>query len=185
METVYGKIDSLHKQCLVFVADRELHLLNGKQIRRLYVGVDRQDYVVNWTRREDKRNGQLTAVGSADNETGHVFSMHLNYDPSLDAKEVEKEAAQIDDCNTAFPFRRYAWAWLACDYEKAVKCGGKAKNASDGTLNGEIKSKYDEALAREDIEDFGKPACTLLTVFSCRSGGGYPFWSALMPRQAR
>jgi hypothetical protein len=35
-------------------------------IRRLYLGVDRQDYLVNWLGRKDKRNTRLsaTAVGS-------------------------------------------------------------------------------------------------------------------------
>lgn len=80
MPSVYAKIDFLWDQSLAFAGNRERKLLKGMVIRRLYVGVDRQDYVVNWTKREDKRNIQLTAVGSADNETGYVFGMHLNFD---------------------------------------------------------------------------------------------------------
>lgn len=160
METVYWKIDFLHKQCLAFAAERERRLLDGKPIRRLYIGVDRQDYIVNWTRHEDKRNVQLTAVGSADNETGYVFGMHLNYDLSLDVKAVEEEAAQINDCNAPFPFRRYARTWLACDYERAINGRRGAKHGSDGTMKGEIEAKYNEALSREDIEDFEQPART-------------------------
>jgi len=67
--TLYSKIDFLHRQCVAFVGHRERRLLQGISIPRLYIGIDRQDYVVNWTRREHKRNVQLTAVGSADNAT--------------------------------------------------------------------------------------------------------------------
>jgi len=160
MPGVYAKLDFLREQCLSFAAHRERKLLEGMPIRRVYVGVDRQDYVVNWTRREDKRNVQLTAVGSADNETGYVFGMHLNYDPTLDAESVEQDAEQINDCKTPYPFRRYARAWLACDYEKAVNSSTKSRVASDGSLNSEISTKYAEAQAREDIEDFERPTRT-------------------------
>lgn len=74
--TLYPKLDFLHRQCLAFAGHRERRLLQGFSIPRLYLGVDRQDYIVNWTQREDKRNVQLTAVGSADNATRYVFGMH-------------------------------------------------------------------------------------------------------------
>ena len=67
--TLYPKLDFLHRQCLAFVGHRARRLLQGFSIPRLYIGVDRQDDVVNGTQREDKRNVQLTAVGSADNAT--------------------------------------------------------------------------------------------------------------------
>lgn len=158
MPSVYAKIDFLRNQCLAFSGHRERKLLDGLPIRRLYIGVDRQDYIVNWTRRKDKRNTQLSAVGSADNETGYVFGMHLNYDSNLNHSEIEEDAEHINDCNTPYPFRRYARAWLECDYEKSIKKSNSNKTqASDGTLNCEIKAKYKEALDREDVEDFEYP----------------------------
>lgn len=51
--TLYPKLDFLHRQCLAFVGHREQRLLQDFSIPRLYIGVDRQDYVVNWTRRQD------------------------------------------------------------------------------------------------------------------------------------
>ncbi|MBW6476037.1 MAG: hypothetical protein K0A95_03060 [Chromatiales bacterium] len=159
-KTIYDKIDFFQSQCLAFAAHRERKLLEGMPVRRLYIGVDRQDYVVNWTRREDKRNVQLTAVGSADNETGYVFGMHLNYDPALNAEDVERDAERIGDCNTPYPFRRYARAWLACDYDKAVKPIASKKSVSDGTLGSEISSVHAEAQSREDIENFEHPTKT-------------------------
>lgn len=160
MPAVYAKIGFLQRQCLAFAAHRERKLLEGMAVRRLYVGVDRQDYVVNWTRREDKRNVQLTAVGSADNETGYVFGMHLNYDPTLNTEDIEREANEIGDCNTPYPFRRYARTWLACDYDKAIRASANKKIASDGTLGGEISSVYADVQSREDIEDFEHPTKT-------------------------
>ncbi len=66
-------------------------------ISRLYLGVHRQDYVVNWTRHADRRNVMLHAVGIADNNTGYVFGMHLNYDASLDSEIIETDALNIGD----------------------------------------------------------------------------------------
>lgn len=114
--TLYPKIDFLHRQCLAFVGHRERHLLQGFSIPRLYLGVDRQDYIVNWTQREDKRNVQLTAVGSADNATQYVFGMHLNFDPDVEADVIEHEAALLGDPRAQRPFRRHARLWLASDY---------------------------------------------------------------------
>ena len=159
-KTVYDKINFLHNQCLAFVAHRERKLLDGMAVRRLYIGVDRQDYIVNWSRREDKRNVQLSAVGSADNETGYVFGMHLNYDPSLDTETIETDAELIGDCDTPYPFRKYARQWLGCDYDKAVKAGSSKRHAGDGTLSGDISSTYEEADSREDVEDFELPTNT-------------------------
>ena len=45
--TFYHRLDFLHRQCQLFAAHRE-HPLANLAIRRLYLGVDRQDYLVNW-----------------------------------------------------------------------------------------------------------------------------------------
>lgn len=106
--TLYPKLDFLHRQCLAFVGHRERRLLEGFSIPRLYIGVDRQDDVVNWTQREDKRNVQLTDVGSADNVTRYVFGMHLNFDPDVAADVIEQDAATLGDGELQMPFRRHA-----------------------------------------------------------------------------
>jgi len=61
-------------------------------LKRLYISTDKQEYVFNWGSQLDRRNVRLNAIGSVDNVTGYAFAMHLNYDPSLDAEEVEEEA---------------------------------------------------------------------------------------------
>jgi len=149
-KTLYDKIDFIHQQCLAFSGDRERKLLEDKPIRRLYVSVDRQDYMVNWTRRADKRNTQLTAVGSADNTTGYVFGMHLNYEPSLDIREVEAEAVAAGDYSTPHPFRRHARLWLNGDYDEAIHRSFTQLESCG--LNEQIEDTYSDAVQRLDVE---------------------------------
>lgn len=151
METVYGKIDFLHRQCLAFAADRERKLLDGKPIRRIYASADRQEYVVNWSRREDKRNVKLTAIGSADNLTGYVFQMNLNYAPLLDADEIEANALAFGDQPMQPAFRKYAHVWLNDDYERNLIKPVSRKTAPTG-LNGSIEDTYQVAVSRDDVE---------------------------------
>lgn len=150
-ESLYGKIDFIHRQCLAFVAERENRLLKGMAIPRLYLGVDRQDYMVNWTQSKDKRNVMLHAVGSADNITGYVFGMHLNYDGSLDSEFVEEQAIALGDYQAQLPYRQFARCWLKQDYQDAVQ-RTKNRNKSGLDLKTDIKETYDEAINRDDVE---------------------------------
>ena len=158
--TLYPKLDFLHRQCLAFVGHREQRLLQDFSIPRLYIGIDRQDYVVNWTQRQDKRNVQLTAVGSADNATRYVFGMHLNFDPDAEADIIEHEAATLKDGELQMPFRRHARLWLASDYATARQKGKNALFGSDGTLSAAVAARYTDAESRSDIEVFEEPRRT-------------------------
>lgn len=151
-EGLYGKIDFLYEQTRLFVANREKRL-SSMGIPRLYLATDRQDYVVNWTRHEDRRNVVLHAVGTADNATGYVFGMHLNYDPVLDVDEVERQAVADGDYQAKAPFRRFARCWLRGDYDAAVRAskGGRSRPTRQD-LRGDIEAAYSEAVSREDVE---------------------------------
>jgi hypothetical protein len=81
-------------------------------LERLYLSVDRQEHLINWTTRKDKRQTQFQAVGTADNTSSYVFGVHLNYDPSLKPEIIEKDAIQGGDYDLKAPFRRYARLWL-------------------------------------------------------------------------
>lgn len=151
-ESVYGKISFIHGQCLAFAADREKRLLNGMGIHRLYLGVDRQDHMVNWTRNADRRNVMLHAVGSADNATGYVFGMHLNYDASLDSEVVEADAVATGDYQAKAPFRRYARCWLKEDYTVAVRRIANRKKLTKHGMQSDIEAVYDETTQRDDVE---------------------------------
>ena len=150
-ESLYGKIDFLYRQCLAFAAAREQRLLAGMAIPRLYLGVDRQDYIVNWTRHADRRNVMLHAVGTADNNTGYVFGMHLNYDATVDSEVIEADALVSGDYQAKPPFRRYARCWLKEDYDAAVRKQAKRKQAAK-SLQSDIEAEYVSALQREDVE---------------------------------
>jgi transposase-like protein len=151
-ESVYGKINFIYGQCLAFAADREKRLLNGMEIPRLYLGVDRQDYVVNWTRKADRRNVMLHAVGSADNATGYVFGMHLNYDASLDSEVVEAEAVAAGDYQAKAPFRHYARCWLKEDYTVAARRTANRNRTAMHGMQSDIQAAYDETIQRDDVE---------------------------------
>ena len=117
-QTVYDKIDFLWRQCVDFCADRESALPNLK-IPRLYIGVDKQDYTINWTRREDKRNVIMSAVSFVDNPTGYALGTWLNFDPNVDVDAVECIAASESDRQR--PFRSNARLWTSLDYQSSVK----------------------------------------------------------------
>jgi transposase-like protein len=151
MATLYDKIDFIHQQCLAFAASRERKLLDGMPIRRLYVAVDRQDYLVNWSQTKDKRNVVLSAVGSADNTTGYVFGLHLNFDPSLQWMGVERDAIESGDYEKRHPFRKYARLWLQEDYQDAMS-KGMLKRFTGKSLDREIEETYQQAVERDDVE---------------------------------
>jgi transposase-like protein len=152
-KTLYGKIEFLYRQSLAFAAHREAHLLAGMPVSRLYLACDRQDYVVNWTRHEDRRNVMLHAVGTADNATGYVFGMHLNYDANLDSDEVEAQAIATGDYEAKAPFRRFTRCWLKGDYDAAVRASqaGRRRRTADD-LTEKIAASYHETSQREDVE---------------------------------
>ncbi len=152
-EGLYGKIDFLFEQTKAFAANREKRLLDGMPIRRLYLSTDRQDYVVNWTQHEDRRNVMLHAVGTADLDTRYVFGMHLNYDPTLNADDIEADAQAIGDYNTKAPFRRYARCWLRGDYDAAVRAKAAGRNRANlHDLQQSIEAAYAATAQRADVE---------------------------------
>jgi len=84
-------------------------------IRRLYLSTDRQDYMVNWSRDTDRRNVVLHAVGTADNPSGYVFGMHLNFDREHDPAAIETDAKATGDIALPYPHRKHARLWLSAD----------------------------------------------------------------------
>ncbi|ABE47202.1 hypothetical protein [Polaromonas sp. JS666] len=147
-KVLYERIDFFHEQSMALMAEREAKLAS-MNIRRLYIGVDRQEYVVNWTQRKDRRNVVITAVASADNGTGYVFGMHPNFDPIPDPTVIQREVERIGDAALPSGYRRYARLWLQSDYEEAMH--GSVRIAA-GSLTGKIANSYAQAAGREDVE---------------------------------
>ena len=160
-KTIYGKIAFIHRQCLAFSGARELRLLQGMPLPKMYIAVDRQAHNVNWSSRRDWRNVVLNAIASVDLESGYVFGFHLNFDPSMDPQKVEREAAAAGDLEVYEPFRRHARVWLARDYAAAVANSAKVRSkrlAGGGRMTQadrlamEIAETYEDAQSRPDVE---------------------------------
>jgi len=164
MRTVFNKIDFIHEQCLAFVGNRERKLFNGEvPIKRLYLSVDCQVYTVNWSNTNDKRNIVMSAIGSADNTTGYIFGMNLNFDPSVNPKEIEKKVSATDDYQKPAAYREYARLWTYQDYIDARVRNPKrrvAEKEDGGPLRDGIESVYNDAVSREDVESFESPNAT-------------------------
>lgn len=114
---LYNRIHFIHRRCLIFARHMEKPLVDGKKLRELRIAVDRQEHVFNWSSQMDRRNTQLSAVASAENRTGYVFGMHLDYDPSIDPFEADLHAREIGDYETEWAYRHYSRIWLPRDWE--------------------------------------------------------------------
>lgn len=160
-QSLYGKLEFIHRQCQAFVGDRERRLLAGMPLPKLYLATDRQTLAVNWSQRRDKRNVTLQAIATADLTSGYVFGMNVNFDPSLDIDQVEAQAAEAGDAGKAQPYRRYAHLWLRGDYEVAVTEAAarreaeraRKRNRTQDPLADQIQATYDSASGREDVEE--------------------------------
>lgn len=161
-QSLYGKIDFIHRQCLAFSGERERSLLDGSlELPKLYLSTDRQTLAVNWSNRKDRRNVALQAIATADLESGFVFGMDLNFDPSLNLDKVQAEAVANGDVALPQAYRRYARLWLKTDYDAAVDESAARKAATaklryaytEDPLGQAIETAYVEAGAREDVEE--------------------------------
>ncbi len=168
MPTLYRKIDFIHRQCLLFVAEKERKLLTGEvPINRLYLATDRQEYFVNWTNTLDKRHVVLKGIGTADLTSGYVFGMHINYDPRLDPRVVQEIAAHSGDESKDMALREFARIWLEVDHERIKRRPLKIDPdpIPEGALALDIAMRYQETLEREEIEASDEPEdCNRLPV---------------------
>lgn len=146
---LYSRIDFLAEQSKQFLSYRESKIEDAN-IKRLYLGVDRQDYCINWSQRKDKRNVVISAVASADNVSGYVFGMHPNFDPHIDPALVEEDVAKSGDAENTPPFRKYARLWLGADYQASIQ--RSIKNRAPLSLEHAIAITYDQSTSRQDIE---------------------------------
>jgi hypothetical protein len=111
--------------------------------------------MINWSAADDRRNIMFRAVGSADNRTGYVLGLHLNFDPLMDADLMERDAIGLGDDEVKPADRRYARLWLPRDYIVAIKkARARRFGAHLGSLRDSIAATYPDADNREDIEVF-------------------------------
>ena len=170
--SVLGKLELIHRQCMAFAGSRERQLTQGMPLPPMYVAIDRQTHNVNWSNRKDRRNVALTAISSADLNSGYVFGFHLNFDESLDATTVEQDALSNGDLTEYEAYRKYARVWLSTDHDAAVEAAKSRKSAGkryktadfEEGLQQDVTGNYEQAQTREDIEtedvdaDFALPS---------------------------
>ncbi len=151
-QTVYNKIDFIYEQCKKFAGAQESKFLDGFQAKRLYLSCDQQEHLLNWTNRADKRNVNLSAIATADNISGYVFGMHLNYDPDQDSRQVEAETTQLGEQSFPAAYRQSARLWLNEDYHRSIKHSRNQFKRNDQSLEDAIDDVYQQAIRRWDIE---------------------------------
>jgi len=165
-ETIYSKIDFLHRQCLKFAASKEVELLEGKfDFNRLYLATDRQIHLGNWVSRDDKRNTEIYGIGTACLKTGYVFAFNFNFDDSITQDEVERLADAAGDLEKPTYHRRYARIWLNQEYAQTAENSRKAKKSPSVipmTLSDEIQqatkqqAEHNQSLSSEHIDETTK-----------------------------
>lgn len=151
-KTIYDKIEFLHRQCMAFVAERERRLLDGQlRLDRLYLATDRMVQILNWTKREDKRNTELYGIGTACLKTGYVFAFNFNFDGTLTQAEVERTAREYGDTEKPKHHRETARIWLNDEFAEAT-AGKLAKELiPSNDLLADAAKKLEIDLSKEDM----------------------------------
>jgi transposase-like protein len=109
---LYGKIDFFHRQALGYMGKREAKFFSSFSPERIYISTDRQRHTVNWTESNDKRNTQLEVIASADQDTGFLFALNINFDPFKDPAVAEDIALKNDEYSKPKAFRDQGHLWL-------------------------------------------------------------------------
>jgi transposase-like protein len=149
--TFYHKLDWLYEQALGFIKDREVRLLKSFAQDRLYLSTDRQSHASNWLSRKDKRNTELLAIGTADNRSGYVFGWHFNFDPRMNAGDVEAELLRLGDLDVPSAYRKNARLWLPSEFQARVAKSCKSSTIG-GVLSTDIAVQYEIEQLRHDME---------------------------------
>src|SRR5260370_10721974 len=102
-----------------FIGDHEKEL-QDREFGEMFLSTDRQSYLTNWNLNKDARNVQITGIGTADQRSGYVLAMNIDYDPAPDPLVTEAEAISLGDYNVAPPYRRHARLWLEGDFAKSA-----------------------------------------------------------------
>lgn len=149
---LYSRLDYIHSQCMAFAGNRESKL-STMDFERLNISVDRQDHVINWSERKDKRNVVLSAITSVDNTSHYVFGVHPNFDGNADKSAIDKESATNGDLGLPAPLRVNARFWLDVDYQNTSARSVKRRANTAGLLS-KVDNKYQDIVNREDVENF-------------------------------
>lgn len=134
--TLYSKLAYLSELASDFSALQERRITSGEvPLSRAYISVDRQDHILNWGSQLDRRYTAVGAVGAAENDSGYVLGMQLNFDPDSDPEDVEADAIERGDYLVPPVHRHYARLWLRRDYQDT-----DAPEADEAVLPADLKA---------------------------------------------
>jgi hypothetical protein len=115
------------------------------------LSVDRQEYTFNWGAESDRRNTLLLAIASADQSSGYVLGMHLNFDHRLESEIIERDAIILGDYDLPCPHRRYARLWLQREYRDNFRQFRRLNKRKTRLTAKDLSA--DEALTEEFSDD--------------------------------
>jgi len=156
--TIYRKIDMFYERVVEFMARREAKL-PSLDIDWLRLSVDRQFYNVNWTSRKDQRNVVLSAIASGDRQSGYIFGMDVDYDPSINLAEVQDSVEFKKDLNLPPYLRNFARIWTDHDYDQNVANKPNMGAIADSLMDQMIAQQIDIPLALPEIEKLLEEYC--------------------------
>lgn len=152
--TLYSKIDLIHRCCINFAYEKERVWRQQPAVDRVYLSLDRQEYIFNWGTQLDRTNTSLTSITSVDNRTGYAFSLTLDFDHTLNADQIEAEAVKINDYDLPYPYRNFARLWMLRDYsDKYILSNRLERHNTLGTSGGETAQKYRDMLNAKNASD--------------------------------
>jgi transposase-like protein len=147
--TLYDKIRFINRQCSLFAASRETRLPE-MDLGRRYLSTDRQDYIVNWGSRTNRKTIQLTAVATADRDSSYIFAFSPDFDASLDQEQAEAAWLAAGDADKPPQMRDTARFWTKADYAQSLaRSAAKRLPALDGRKGDEVAVVIEQ---REDLE---------------------------------
>ena len=152
----YRILEFISRRCNRLSGTFDRRMIDGevKLPKALKLSVDVQEYQLNWTNKQDRRNTQFSTVCSVDQESRFILGMCANYDKDADSFEINKDASMNGDALKPEAFRQYAQYWLSCDeFLGGRKLGQKLGYAKTQDILQQIADLYASAQSREDIEN--------------------------------
>lgn len=150
-KTLYDRIHFIHQQCMDFVADRESKLADLNK-KRIYLSTDRIVQYANWRNRKYKQNVELYGIGTACRDSGYVFALNFNFDPTLNAENVNKEAALCGDLERPKHMRKFARVWLNEEFFNE-KIQVKQMVINDGDTNSDAISSLQNKIDFDEYQN--------------------------------
>ena len=154
-DAYYRILDFIQARCRAFSSKIDRALIDGR-LRlptSMVIESDAQSYILNWTSRMDRRNGEILSYCSVDSESRFILGLHPNFDTGVDAFAINAEAARTGDMSHKEPYRKYARYWLAGDDLRAGRSKNFQTRGIRGGLAAEIEALYAGAASRADVED--------------------------------